>query len=459
MNLKNQATKKAAVILAVGFGFYLTSKESSKCIWPFNPASESALSPQQHVWIWGNGVYTPQPDFKTQFLNFTPKEKTAAVVSDKSSQKIVDNFPRFKNIAFSDEKVYMISQEGNLYSFENTKMDSFLSDRQNIKVGSASLHPNNLLINFEQMNFPKKVKKVGVTKKFVWGLAENGQMFTFALENNKDKKWDRVENLSEIEEVSFGENHLLLLNKTGELYSMGDDAFGQCGNGPTDRSPSGPFLEQKIQKPKQVKIPGDKKISKIFSKSNHNFVITTENEVFCFGKNHKMQLGFEDEFANLQNPLLAIYSPRSFQSYIDMHQCDLQDIILGEDFSLFNCVNKSTQLTEVFGMGPNYKGQMAMGYEAKQAHFSVIDSLSNLSMTKDGIESPMRIKKISCGDRHCLASFEQDGLNLTWGDNENGQIGNQTNLIAKNPKLITVFKDKKVLDILADKDNSYVLTE
>jgi len=40
---------------------------------------------------------------------------------------------------------------------------------------------------------------------------------------------------------------------------MGDDTFGQCGTGETERSTTAPFFEARLRTPKKVAMPMDKK--------------------------------------------------------------------------------------------------------------------------------------------------------------------------------------------------------
>jgi len=40
---------------------------------------------------------------------------------------------------------------------------------------------------------------------------------------------EKVEELKNIVEISAGERHAIALDKNGEVWSFGDDTYGQCG--------------------------------------------------------------------------------------------------------------------------------------------------------------------------------------------------------------------------------------
>lgn len=49
-------------------------------------------------------------------------------------------------------------------------------------------------------------------------------------------------------------DHVLALNNKGDVYAMGDDTLGQCGQSDTDRNTYPPFVEKRIKYPTKVVI-------------------------------------------------------------------------------------------------------------------------------------------------------------------------------------------------------------
>jgi alpha-tubulin suppressor-like RCC1 family protein len=61
------------------------------------------------------------------------------------------------------------------------------------------------------------------------------------------------------------------VNKSGEVFTMGDDTMGQCGLGSRKRSTAPPFYTERIRNPEKVQnLPP---IKKIVCGTNHTIVI------------------------------------------------------------------------------------------------------------------------------------------------------------------------------------------
>lgn len=63
-----------------------------------------------------------------------------------------------------------------------------------------------------------------------------------------------------MKQIAAGQEHVLLLTKDGDVYAMGDDTFGQCGQGGEGRAMAAPFYEQKCGTPVKVEFPFDNEL-------------------------------------------------------------------------------------------------------------------------------------------------------------------------------------------------------
>lgn len=97
-----------------------------------------------------------------------------------------------------------------------------------------------------------------------------------------------VKELSDIKQISTGTSHFLALSNSGEVLAMGDDTFGQCGQGSDGRTGSAPFFESKVGKPMKVKLPH--KVKKVVCGYRHSFAITENGLLFGWGYNSMQQL-------------------------------------------------------------------------------------------------------------------------------------------------------------------------
>ena len=69
-----------------------------------------------------------------------------------------------------------------------------------------------------------------------------------------DGKGTSVDGIKDIRQISTGVDHIMFLNSSGEVFSMGDDTLGQCGVGPNGRPTGGPWNKSTQDKP--VKLSG-----------------------------------------------------------------------------------------------------------------------------------------------------------------------------------------------------------
>lgn len=98
-----------------------------------------------------------------------------------------------------------------------------------------------------------------------------------------------VKDLKGIKQISCGNDHFLALDKNGTVFAMGDDTFGQCGQGEGEskRNRVPPFFEMRYGKPVKVKFPDPKtKIKKICSGYRHNLAISEEGHIYGWGYNN-----------------------------------------------------------------------------------------------------------------------------------------------------------------------------
>lgn len=402
------------------------------------------------MWIWGHGEFTPQPDFRSQFENFVPRKIVGALETTAKGVVLRSKMPRFSSVVIKQNRGYSIDTDGKVYIFDFPRFPSFIKKRETINVGGQEVDKYDVIHNLRSTNFPAKAKTVVVTEKYAWALAHNGDLYSLFLEDLAVSKWTRYKGIGKLKAVSAGNNHLLMLQQNGELFAMGDHTFGQCGSGFVIEPAGRKFEVVKLQEPSKVELPDNQKVTKIFSKSDHNVIITEKNETYVFGKNNKMQLGFFEEFSDLNRPLLAIFQPRSIQKQLDSFNCDLKDVAMGDDFTLYHCINKETKLTQVFGVGSNVRGQLTGGTNNFPQDYKMLEPISELVLKNEYQEIPLSIKNLVCGNSHCVANMDSEGLALIWGNNEDGQIGNRDNRESPKPKVVSVLKNTKIDDIYAD---------
>ena len=415
--------------------------------------------------LWGNGYYQARPDFKKQFSNFTPKQIAAAKY--KGENKVdEDNLPQFTDLKFTDMLAVGLSNDGKIYSFENREILPY-KDKSDasmfIKQGDKTYDLDNVLFNLQNLSFKGKAMRIGLTKNFVWSLDEEGNLYQMQLAKLKEDQfkgeWRKITTINNLKDISTGFDHILMLTKKGELFSMGDDTYGQCGIGEMGRLRGGPYAETRVSNPTKVKTLEDRTVDRIYSNGNHNMVILNTNELLGFGSNSFMQLGHSDQYIQSKNPALAFFEPVTFAGYLDTVKCNLQEVALGEDFSIFVCKNRETENTQLFGCGHNLFGQLGNGLIAHTSDFQFMDTLSDFTIpTADQKQVPVEVRQISCGKGHCMALMSLD-IVMTWGMNDYGQLGNKKRSFKETPLIVSKLKNKNVEKIVAHHNNSYALVK
>lgn len=208
---------------------------------------------------------------------------------------------------------------------------------------------------------------------------------------------------------------------------------------------------------KPHKITNIPPVKKITAGSNHSLALTENGYVYGWGSNSNMQLSNQQEFSAVENPLIAIYTPRRISA--NLSDNFVEDLAAGDEFSIFVTKSKINDETEVFGCGHNLHGELGLGYLKHVSDISKIESLSNYKIKNpDGTEKDIRIKEISCGFNHCMALLSI-GVVMEWGANEYGQLGNKKRAFSENPLIINSFAKENVLNISCGFNNSAVIAE
>lgn len=416
------------------------------------------------VFTWGNGLYIPRPDWDRQFDNWSPK----AIECSVSEEGVVSSeFKRFKEVVTKTTQGFGIDTAGKVWSFKLRNMPSF-SDPKNpdnfVRLNDKQVSLDSALLSPKNLGFPSAAKRICTTKHFLWVLAENGDLFSLSLPSPSrqqtpgDTRFRRVSSVSPLRDIASGKDHLLMVDREGGLLAMGKDTKGQCAGGKDIRQSGSPQVSVKIQNPERVRFFEGMRVAKVFAKNNQSFVVTDDGSVFGFGSNKSMQLAHQDSFLDPQSPFPFFYKPVKFNQYLDKEECLLKDIVMGDEFTLFVCRHKVSGMNQVFGSGMNLLGQLGNGTTRHMQDFHKIDLLSDYEIDAKEGSRPLNIQKVSCGADHCLALMEADTL-LVWGANQFGQIGNKKRSIVSSPLIVSGLGKRKVVDMKADGNCNYVLTE
>ena len=218
-----------------------------------------------------------------------------------------------------------------------------------------------------------------------WGSDSNGQLgddSNFAFKTAPVF----VAGLTNVVAVAAGWFHSLALLDNGTVYAWGSDGEGQLGNG-------APLLDQALKV--QTQISGS--VIAIAANTNYSLALTSAGQIISWGSDGFGQLG--NGGTNTNNPSTGTVTGAQNNNVA---------IVAGGRHALALQAD-GTVLT----WGDNAYGQLGVSATTPQQTAPVqITSLQN-------------IIALSAGYNHNLA-LKSDGTLLSWGGDENGQLGDST---------------------------------
>ena len=285
--------------------------------------------------------------------------------------------------------VYCISSSKEVYSF-------VIGDQSRCENGWPVYEKEKLaLFSATDISTPRIVPlltniiSVAIGYTHVICLDRNGTVFSFGY----DFGWEDLEsifsdnlkilsrpqriNITPICQISCGDSFTICLSEENELYSFGDNYYGQLGLG-NNESYNSPQLISSLKEVEFVECGG-----------SHVFCKTLNNEIYSWGNNYDDRLGRGDRKAR-NAPRLCPY----------LSEIDVVDVKCGKKHTL---VLTSNQI--VYSFGNNDYGQL--GRETNSSY--QIEGLSD-------------IVRIECGHNHSLC-IDINGDLYVFGDNEENRLG------------------------------------
>uniref|UniRef100_A0A8C6VII4 HECT and RLD domain containing E3 ubiquitin protein ligase 4 n=1 Tax=Naja naja TaxID=35670 RepID=A0A8C6VII4_NAJNA len=233
---------------------------------------------------------------------------------------------------------------------------------------------------------------------YAWGFAADGQL---GLPGTEDytRVPRNIKSLSDIQivQVACGYCHSLALSKGSEVFSWGQNKYGQLGLG---------FEYKKQTSPQVIKSLLGIPFAQITAGGAHSFVLTLSGAVFGWGRNKFGQLGLNDENDR--------YVPNLLKS---LRSQKIVYISCGEDHTA-----ALTKEGGVFTFGAGGYGQLGHNSTAHEINpRKVFELMGNI------------VAQIACGRQHTSAFVPSTGRIYSFGLGGNGQLGMGTTSNRKSP--------------------------
>ncbi|CAB3376988.1 Hypothetical predicted protein [Cloeon dipterum] len=220
----------------------------------------------------------------------------------------------------------------------------------------------------------------------VFAFGENEDELLGAVVEGQVNVPQRIENLcgQRIEGFECCGNKMFAISSSGSVFSWGENTYGQLGLG----------TAEPIKVPTKISGPLEhKRVVQVACGIDHTLALTSEGEVYAFGRNDTGQLGLGT----------------TDDHWLPQKVCGLQD---GRVVTSVAC-----QALTSFAL-------LQSGEIDSWGHNSVI-----------GLEGVV-ISQIVCGPYFTLA-LSDDGMIYSWGDNDKGQLGNGTTEFVESPTIIS----------------------
>ncbi|XP_064418774.1 probable E3 ubiquitin-protein ligase HERC4 isoform X2 [Latimeria chalumnae] len=233
---------------------------------------------------------------------------------------------------------------------------------------------------------------------FAWGLSTDGQL---GLPGTDEciRVPRTIKSLSEVQivQVACGHYHSLALSKGSQIYTWGQNKYGQLGLGHEYKSQTSPQLIKSL-----LAIP----VGQIAAGGAHSFALTLSGAIFGWGRNNFGQLGLNDENDRYAPALL-----KSLRSQKVVH------VSCGEDHTAV-----LTKEGGVFTFGAGGYGQLGHNCTSHEINPRKVFELMGSVVTQ-----------IACGRQHTLAFVPSSGRIYSFGLGGNGQLGTGSTSNRKSP--------------------------
>ncbi|KAI5953334.1 hypothetical protein KGF54_002705 [Candida jiufengensis] len=350
------------------------------------------------------------------------------------------------------------SQEPGVYYFgDNVKIPVRIPEFDGVYIKDAYVERNNIIAitdkgkvlqwqkgSLKQLELPNNVIKIAPTKDNYYFLTSSGEIlyiprkidtgFIPMLKRNwfgmlKIQSFSKVQNVSNISQVCSGVDHLLLLNKTGQVSvintSKNPTNYGQYG--PT----YSPFDKKKIPINEIIDLPilnyqldstgalVERKFDSIASGDYYN-IISEKNSVWSWGDNKFGQCGINNSITTIPIPK-EVFNKKDLKRILKTKIYEPLKVFAGPSTSYLLLDN---QYLLAFGSGIN--GELGSGRYLQVCSYPEIVKGQWSSQEfdeKTNSVKPIGIKEISVGNHHLLVQINSGDI-LATGSNDFGQLGN-----------------------------------
>ncbi|XP_048520980.1 probable E3 ubiquitin-protein ligase HERC4 [Dendroctonus ponderosae] len=257
---------------------------------------------------------------------------------------------------------------------------------------------------------------------YAWGSTINGELGLGGIEDEhiltpRLLDWYLA---NKVVECALGDNHTLFLTNEGQVYSCGNNDYGQLGH------------DQPRKRPQPVTGLDAYNIVRVACGATHSTALNQWGQVFSWGSDYHGQLG-QQLGENIQ-PVPKIVKALASQHVIQL--------VCGQRHTV-----ALTNNGDILAWGANNFGQLGIGL------FSSSETTPKLVASLRGIP----IVFITCGANHTFA-ISKSGAVYGWGKNTRGQLGVNDTENKMFPTQLRTMRNLRVRYIACGEEFSAFLT-
>lgn len=264
-----------------------------------------------------------------------------------------------------------------------------------------------------------------------------------------------------LKSIKFNQNHSLAIDDKGQVYSWGNDTYGQLGRGQANRHSCVKAADCRLD---ISAIAGIDNAVMLAAGYNHNLVLTKDGSVWAFGANAQGQLG-NNTAIDSSIPVKVDFSAAEGVGHIIQ--------VVASSSSSYALDDKG----QVWGWGSDASANLGRGRTCDKANNCIninskpmrINVIANdLSNGTTQQAEKEIVTQLAAGKDHVLALTNKNSV-YAWGLNASSQIGyNGTDFkntahawssIITTPTKLPWFTDKEVRRVYANGNASYALLD
>ncbi|XP_076824506.1 E3 ubiquitin-protein ligase HERC2-like isoform X1 [Clavelina lepadiformis] len=226
--------------------------------------------------------------------------------------------------------------------------------------------------------------------------------------------------------VNAGGKHVLALSDEGDVYSWGEGVDGKLGHG----------NRVSIDHPRVIEALQGKLVVQIAAGGSHSAATTASGQLYTWGKGRYGRLGHKDSEDQLK--------PKLVEALIDNF---VVDVACGSGDAQTLCITGESSVNVVWSWGDGDYGKLGRGGSDGCKVPLVIETL----LSKDVI-------KVACGSQFSLA-LTRSGRVYSWGKGDYYRLGHGTDEHIRRPQVIESLRGKKVTDVAVGSLHCIVCTD